>query len=196
MIKYKLLYQSLSEMAEIPKVEWDFLISSVKELSLKKGEFFLREGEMSSHIGFIITGFCRQYFVNGEGTEFNHNFNFENELVAGYQSHLEKAPSQYAIEAMENCEMLVMEWELFETFCDRHHCWERIGRKAAEYNYLIKIQRERAFLTRDATERYQDVLKSHPEISKRVPQYHIASYLGVTASALNRIIKKLPKAER
>ncbi|MCR9204248.1 MAG: Crp/Fnr family transcriptional regulator [Halobacteriovoraceae bacterium] len=193
MIKYQLLHSALSEMASIPKEEWEHLVANVEELHLNKGDFYLREGEGSPKIGFIITGFCRQFFTDSTGTEFNHNFNFENELVAGYQAHLEKRPSDYSIQAMENTELLTMSWESFEGFYERHSCWERIGRRAAEYNYLIKIQRERAFLTRDATQRYQEVLQTLPEIPKRVPQYHIASYLGITASALNRIIKKLEK---
>lgn len=193
MIKYQLLHQSLSTMANIPDEEWEALVSNVVELKLQKGDFFLREGDKAPDIGFIITGYCRQFFTDGTGAEFNHNFNFENELVAGYQSHLEKRPSDYSIQAMENTELLTMSWEKFESFYDRHPCWERIGRKAAEYNYLLKIQRERAFLTRDATTRYLDVVETLPEIPKRVPQYHIASYLGITASALNRIIKRLEK---
>ncbi|MCF8059582.1 MAG: Crp/Fnr family transcriptional regulator [Bacteriovoracaceae bacterium] len=193
MVKYELLYNKINIWSPIPHEEWKVLTSSLKQRKLAKGDFLLKEGEMASEIGFIVTGFCRQYFTNHDGVEFNHHFNFENELVAGYQSLLEKNPSRYSIQAMEDCDLLLMDYDQFEKFYERHSCWERLGRKAAENNYLIKIQRETSFLIRDAKERYLDVVKTLPEIARRVPQYHIASYLGITASALNRIIKKIEK---
>lgn len=191
MVKHEILYQTLNKWAQIPSDEWSRLMAVLKERKLAKGQRFLEAGEQAHEIGFIISGYCRQFFVNQAGQEFNHNFNFENELVAGYQSVLEGRPSPYTIEAMEDCELLVMDFFEFEKFYDQHPCWERLGRKAAEWNYLIKMQRETAFLIKDATERYLDVVRTLPEVPKRVPQYHIASYLGITASALNRIIKKL-----
>lgn len=191
MVKYEILYQTLNQWSQIPPDEWAMLLASLQERRLAKGERFLSVGEQARDVGFIISGYCRQFFVNDSGQEFNHNFNFENELVAGYQSILEGQPSTYTIEAMEECDLLVMDYFEFEKFYERHPCWERLGRKAAEWNYLIKIQRETAFLIKDATQRYLDVVRTIPEIPKRVPQYHIASYLGITASALNRIIKKL-----
>lgn len=193
MIKYELLYNALKVWSDIPASEWQVLMSALTERHLEKGEMLVERGQMANEIGFILTGYCRQFFVNDAGQEFNHNFNFENELVAGYQSILEGRPSQYAIEAMEDCDLLVMDYREFEKLYDRHPCWERLGRRAAEWNYLIKIQRETAFLIRDAKQRYLDVVKTLPEIPRRVPQYHIASYLGITASALNRIIKKIEK---
>ena len=194
MVKYEILYQTLNQWSEIPQDEWSLLLNSLKERKLAKGERFLEVGEQAREVGFVISGYCRQFFIHESGQEFNHNFNFENELVAGYQSILEGGPSPYAIEAMEDCELLVMDYFEFEKFYQRHPCWERLGRKAAERNYLIKMQRETAFLVKDATQRYLNVVRTLPEVPKRVPQYHIASYLGITASALNRIIKKL-KAE-
>lgn len=191
MIKYELLYNALKKWSDIPSSEWSVFIGALTERRLSKGELFLERGQSASEIGFIVTGYCRQFFINEADQEFNHNFNFENDLVAGYQSILEGRPSQYSIEAMEDCELLVMDYREFEKFYDRHPCWERLGRKAAEWNYLIKIQRETAFLIRDARERYLDVVKTLPEVPRRVPQYHVASYLGITASALNRIIKKI-----
>lgn len=193
MVKYELLYNALKKWSDIPASEWKVMMSALKERHLAKGEFLLKKGEMGREICFIVTGYCRQYFTNESQQEFNHHFNFENDLVAGYQSILEGRPSEYTVQAMEDCDLLVMDYMEFEKFYDRHPCWERLGRRAAEWNYLIKIQRERAFLIRDAKERYLDVVDTLPEIPRRVPQYHVASYLGITASALNRIIKKIEK---
>jgi CRP-like cAMP-binding protein len=191
MIKHALLFKTLNQVAEIPPEQWLELCEMLEERTLKKGQFFLKEGDQANNVGFIISGYCRQFYVDSEGSEFNHGFNFENELMAGYPSLLERSPCRYTIEAMEDCELLVMPYEDFDEFYSRHPCWERLGRKVAERNYLLKMRRESAFLILDATQRYLDVLETQPEVIKRVPQYQLASFLGITASALNRIIKKL-----
>ena len=195
MIKNELLLKTLQDWAEIPKDQWDDLLPSLVEKKLKKGDFFLKTGEKASKIGFVITGYCRQFYTDKDNHEFNHSFVFENELMGGYPSLLRNSPSTYSIQAMEECDLLVIDWKEFESFFTRNICWERLVRKVAEKNYLQKTQRESAFLLKDARERYLEVCEYEPEVIDRVPQYHLASYLGITASALNRIIKKIEKEE-
>ena len=195
MIKNELLLKTIQDWAEIPKDQWDDLLPRLEERKISKGEFFLESGQVATEIGFLITGYCRQFYVDKDEHEFNHSFVFENELMGGYPSLLRKKPSTYSIQAMEECDLLVIKWEEFESFFSRHICWERLVRKVAEKNYLQKIQRESAFLLKDACERYLEVCEYEPEVISRVPQYHLASYLGITASALNRIIKKIEKEE-
>ena len=193
MIKNELLLKTLQDWADIPSDQWHDLLPQLEERKIRKGEFFLQSGQTASEIGFLITGYCRQFYTNKDDQEFNHSFVFENELMGGYPSLLRKRASTYSIQAMEDCDLLVIKWEEFESFFNRHICWERLVRKVAEKNYLQKIQRESAFLLKDARERYLEVCEYEPDVISRVPQYHLASYLGITASALNRIIKKIEK---
>jgi CRP-like cAMP-binding protein len=76
-------------------------------------------------------------------------------------------------------------------FYDRHACWERLGRKNAEQLVLIKEAREKELLLDSLEVRYQRFLQEFPGLADRIPQYHIASYLGVTDVALSRIRKKI-----
>ena len=196
MIKNELLLKTLLDWAEIPSDQWRDLMPQLRERKLSKGEFFLEAGQNAIDIGFVITGYCRQFYTNKDNHEFNHSFVFENELMGGYPSLLRKRPSTYSIQAMEECDLLIINWEEFESFFSKHICWERLVRKVAEKNYLQKIQRESAFLLKDARERYEEVCEYEPDVIERVPQYHLASYLGITASALNRIIKKMEKEKQ
>jgi CRP-like cAMP-binding protein len=193
MIKNELLLKTIQDWADIPPEQWSELLPRLKERKISKGDYFLKAGDLAVEIGFLITGYCRQFYTNGDHQEFNHSFVFENELMGGYPSLLRKSPSTYSIQAMEDCDLLVINWDEFESFFNKHICWERLVRKVAEKNYLQKIQRESAFLLKDARERYLEVCEYEPEVIERVPQYHLASYLGITASALNRIIKKIEK---
>lgn len=191
MLKYELLYQSLCQYSPIPLEEWENFAKHLEDQSLSKGDYFLRAGEQAKKAAFIISGFTRMFYITDDGQEFNHVFMFENMIMAGYPSLLSKTPSLYYIQAMEDCQFLTLDYSIFEEYFDRHQCWDRLGRKIAEYNYMDKIQREYSLLLEDATTRYKRALEQYPGIEKRVPQYHLASFLGITASALNRIIKKI-----
>lgn len=194
-LKYDLLYHNLTQLSDIPLDEWDVLLSKLEEKQLKKGEYFIKAGDMASSAAFIISGYTRMFYTTPEGQEFNHVFMFENMVMAGYPSLILKEPNWYHIQAMEDCNILVIEYTEFEKLFERHPCWEKLGRKVAELNYIDKASREYLFLCADATTRYKKVLEQYPDIEKRVPQYHLASFLGITASALNRIIKKLKATE-
>jgi hypothetical protein len=70
---------------------------------------------------------------------------------------------------------------------------ERLGRRLIELVLISKMQRERSFLQGDATSRYLDFIKQHPELTQRIPQYHLASYLGITEVSLSRICGKVAR---
>jgi len=74
---------------------------------------------------------------------------------------------------------------------DRHPVWERIGRIKAERLAIQKEFREKEFLLDTAETRYRRFLKEFPDLTDRIPQYYIASYLGITDVALSRIRKKM-----
>ena len=78
----------------------------------------------------------------------------------------------------------------FARLLDSSMNWQRLGRKIAELHYVGKEKREHSFLTMSATDRYLQMVEQYPGIEGRLAQFHLASYLGITASALNRIIKK------
>ncbi len=133
----------------------------------------------------------RLFYLTHDGKEFNQAFKFEGDLVAGYASLLTSSPCQFSIEALEETELLLLPFKEITELFDKDHSLERLGRKVAEQHFLNKEKREAAFLLLNAKERYEELLKERPNINQRVPQYHIASYLGITAEGLNRLLKDL-----
>ncbi|MCP4911673.1 MAG: Crp/Fnr family transcriptional regulator [Oligoflexia bacterium] len=194
MVQYEILYYNIKKYSEIPPEQWEKLVSVLTPRKVEKGEILLKAGEVANEAAFILRGGVRMYYVDEDGNESNHAFRFENQVMAGYPSLLSKLPSRYYIQAIEEGDLLTINYEKFLKFYDEHQCWERLSRVVAELNYLEKTEREYHFLMSDAAQRYMSLVETQPEIIKRVPQYQLASFLGVTASALNRVIKKL-KAE-
>lgn len=190
MVKYPVLFTVIQSLSPIPETEWKQLesISAIK--MVPKNTQLLRIGEVASHLGLLVTGSVRMYYLDDEGKEFNHAFMFEGSVFAGYPSLVSGMPSKFVIETMEDTTYLSIPYKEFLPFYDRHSAWDRLGRKALEMNYLDKLEREAILLTGDAYSKYERAIKLYPQLEERIPQYHIASFIGVTPSALNRILKK------
>jgi CRP-like cAMP-binding protein len=100
-------------------------------------------------------------------------------------------PCSFFIQALERTDTIVLPNRLLNELYDRHVCWERFGRKMAEHLVIIKEAREKELLLDSLEVRYQRFLKEFPSLVDRIPQYHIASYLGVTDVALSRLRQKI-----
>ncbi|HMB22564.1 MAG TPA: hypothetical protein VKP08_07045, partial [Anaerolineales bacterium] len=119
------------------------------------------------------------------------HFAMENGFAGSFHSLTLHEPCGFFIQALERTETIVLPNQLLNELYDRHPCWERFGRKMAEHLVIIKEAREKELLLDSLEVRYQRFLKEFPGLVDRVPQYHIASYLGVTDVALSRIRKKI-----
>ncbi len=162
-----------------------------KPLRLGRKEFFVRENEYACHIGFLKKGVMRAFFLNEEGKEYNKQFFVGPSLIGAYTSLLTNQPNKIAQQALTDCEILIADYRKLEKLYDRFHDLERLGRKIAEFYFLEKEQKEIEMGLLDADIRYLIMREKYPAIESIVPQYHIASYLGISPTQLSRIRKKL-----
>ncbi|WP_341900462.1 Crp/Fnr family transcriptional regulator [Fluviicola taffensis] len=160
----------------------------IKKYSAK--EHFLNEGKTCQEIGFINRGSFRTYYLS-DGKEINTHFVFENDFVVDYDSFLEGKPSKYAIQALEDVEIVTFNLEALQKAYNQSQNWERFGRIMAEQSYKLTTQRVESFLFLDGERRYLDLQENHPLIFDRIPLYHIASYLGMERESLSRLRKKI-----
>lgn len=187
----RMLYQTLSQLADIPSEEWEGFLNIFSEIHLKKNEHFIKVGEKPKRIGFILSGVVRFYYITEEGTEFNKSFCAENDFVASYSGLLQDKESRYSIQALEDTTLLVANYEDYKQLLEHHICWNIVSRRLAETLFIKKEKRESEFLLDDAETRYLQFLKEYPSLEKRIKNYHIASYLGITPVAMSRIRAKL-----
>jgi CRP-like cAMP-binding protein len=146
----------------------------------------LHEGEISNHAHFIKKGCLRQWF-NKDGKDITFQFFFENQAVASIDSFMNNQPSLFTIESIEPSTILSFSKNNFEQITQIYPEF-----KDSFQDVLFQRFRNYAllFLSRikdTPQERYEDLIKNHPEIIKRVPQHYIASYLGITSISLSRI---------
>lgn len=190
-MKYPKMYQQYTEQFSLPENEWLKLESLVNLKDFKKGELVTRPGENFTQISIVIKGLFRLYYIGDEGREYIKAFRAEGEMTAPYAEILQKAKIRTFVEALEDSKVLMLEFSDLEKLAKGHECWNQIRLAIAEHLYIQKEQKEFDLLQLSASERYQSFLESHGHLVDRIPQYHIAAYLGITAVALSRIVKKL-----
>lgn len=171
----------------VPAEQWARLERELRPLSLRRGEFFLRPGDDARRVAVVRKGLLRFFYVDREGREATKAFRGEGELVAAFSEALTGRPARTSIQAVEDCELLTLDYRRLVALYPAHPCWQELGRRIAEEHYVNKEQREYEFLQLSALERYRLFEERWPGLAARLPQYHIASYLGITPVALSRL---------
>lgn len=158
---------------------------------LKKDEFFLSEGQVCNFVGFVNSGVLVYFKINENGDEITTDFAFEGDWVTNNQSRLKNIPSTINIRAIEDAELFVIKQpDLMDLYLKIPKI-ERLGRILMEQAYLKIVEQTIELQVLSAKERYENLLKKHPEIFQKVQLYHIANYLGIAPKSLSRIRKEL-----
>ena len=181
----------VDQIVSVPESEWEHFVQHLSERIFEKNDYLVRAGDVVDNFYFINKGLVRFFYCTQDGKEFNKHFAMENGFAGSFHSLILQAPCPFFIQILEKTETIVLPNRVLNEFYNRHACWERLGRKMAENLVLVKEAREKELLLDSLEIRYQRFLKEFPGLVDRIPQYHIASFLGVTDVALSRIRKKI-----
>lgn len=151
---------------------------------------FIREGGVPNKIGIIKKGLFRYYYLTVEGKEYTKAFMKEKDIISSYSSMVSGVNSYYTIEAIEQSEVIEITYLQWRKLRESNAKWDKLLISFLEKGYSIKEKREREFLLMNAEDRYAVFKEEHPTLEKRVKQYMIASYIGITPIALSRIRRK------
>jgi len=182
---------ALNTLTEIPEREWAYFSALLRQRNFGADEMLIRAGEPVTEFYFIVKGLVRYFYLTQDGKEFNKLFALENDFVGSFSYKIPNEPCPFSAQALEQTETVALPVTLIEEAYDRHPAWERVGRLHAEKMAFTKELREKEFLLDPAEIRYRRFMKENPDLAQRIPQYHIASYLGITDVALSRIRNKL-----
>ncbi|HEX8020409.1 Crp/Fnr family transcriptional regulator [Mucilaginibacter sp.] len=158
--------------------------------ALKKGEHLLKAGDVCRYIFFIETGLVR-YYINNDGVEQTNYFNKENEFVCDYMSFLPQTPSYVNIQTLEDTTIWVISYVGIQQFYKEVTAGERFGRLAIEQVFVSVISQIGSLYTDLPETRYTKFLSDYADIAQRIPQYYIASYVGIKPQSLSRIRKRI-----
>jgi CRP-like cAMP-binding protein len=185
--------QFLKNIAPITDNEFADTISYFKEQHLQKGDFFIKQGKVCRHIGFIISGSIRIYYVNQKDEEITYGFCQENCLTTSLKSFITQTPSHLVLQALEDTNLLTIDFEHLNLLYKNYPTWQNIGRIITQNEFLIMEQYASVLNNETAKEKYLRLLKEQPDVLLKANIEDIASYLGVTRRTLSRIRQEISK---
>jgi CRP-like cAMP-binding protein len=184
------LYNYFNAISSLQDRTWSRIENLFSKQVLAKGDYFINEGEIAKQIGFLRSGVIRAFYRSNQGIEYNKHFFVSNTIVGGYSSLVTSTPNKIVQQALTDCELLVANYADITKLYDSLPDFERVGRRLAELYFVNKEKREIEIVLMDADERYLIFQREYPQLEQLIPQYHIASYLGITPTQLSRIRRK------
>lgn len=170
--------------------EWEIWHSVLERGHVKRKEHLLREGDVCRYEYYVISGCLRSYYLDEKGNEVNIMFPVEDWWVGDLISFTDQVPSQLNIEAMEDSELWMISRDHKEMLFEKVPAFERMFRLMIQRSLAGVQQRLYATIAQPAELRYQHFIEKYPSIPLRIPQHHIASYLGITPEFLSKIRRK------
>lgn len=160
------------------------------EKILRKGDFWVKEGDLNTDVLFLNKGMIRTYFVKNE-IEKTFDLTIENQIVTATESYSFGMPSRDFLQAIEDCHLCVIAKENLDILFSQSAKWERLGRLIFEGYTISQEVRLRSFISETAQERYERLAKYQPELIQRTPQIYLANFLGITPQSLSRLRRKI-----
>lgn len=161
-----------------------------KEISIKRNEFLVNEGEVETNLYFVTKGSLR-VFINNEIEEHTIRFGYSNSIITALDSFITGKPTAFFIQAIKKCELKVISKKTYYQLINSKEEYKDVWSKMLENFVHQQIEREIDLITYSPQKRFERLIKRSPQVFQEIPQKYIASYLRMTPETLSRILKSL-----
>ncbi len=189
-MNYTILIQNIRKYIDLNESNILVLDKYLRCVSIKKNEFLVREGQVCRSMYFVEKGCLRMFFLNRKSTEQITQFAIENWWLSDYFSFMDKIPTDCYIQAIEKSEIVVIDGVLYDELLKEMPQLEKYFRIIMQKAVAAAQHRAKLISQMSKEEFYQHFVTSFPEFNQRVPQYMIASYLGLTPEYVSELRKK------
>ena len=167
--------------------EAEEILNAFQPALVKKRQFLVQPGYVARHRNYVVDGALRAYIICYQGKEHTIQLAIDDWWISDYSSYIFQQPATMFVVAVADSQVLQLSYEREAALKARSHRYETLFRSMAERSTAFMQKRVVANLTASAEERYQSFMSRYPEMSQRIPQYAIASYLGMTTEYLSRL---------
>lgn len=188
---YEVFFETLKSKADFSREDLAAIQKHLTPKKLRKKQYLLQEGDVCKFVAFVEKGVLRSYTIDEKGTERIIQFALEGWLISDLYSFLTAEPATYTIDAIEDCELVLISKNAHEELLRklaRYETWIRLEITGA---YIALQKRLTSIISLSLEERYESFTSTYPHIVQRVPQHMIASYMGLTPETLSRVRKRI-----
>lgn len=180
----------INRFVKLTDEEQALFSASFKEVKIRKRQFIVQPNFIAKHRHYVLKGAFRAYVVADKGQDHTITFAIEDWWITDYNSYIFQQPATMFVVALEDSIILQIDYEKELELKLKNHKFETFFRMIAERGLAFQQRRIIANLTHSAEERYENFISKYPVVAQRVPQYALASYLGMTTEFLSRIRNK------
>lgn len=183
----------LKTKSAITDEQFNQLSATLESRTIAKGEFLLKEGEVCHYSFFVERGLLRAYTIDETGKEHIIQFAAENWFITDRSSAYFNEPSDFFIDTIEETEVIFINENFISLASEISIPFRQYNERLLQ-NHIRHLQKRiNLLIGASAEQRYLDFIKLYPDLTLRVPQWMIASYLGITPESLSRVRKNLAK---
>ena len=191
MDQFKPLLDYINRIVELTEEEERMLISLISSRKLLKGQYFLQQGDVCKYSGFVISGCTKTFYVDDEGQEHVVMFSVEDWWTSDMGSYITQKPADFNVQCLEHTELIQFSYENQQQMMQEIPKMERFFRIIVQRALVASQKRIVRSMSMSAKDRYLLFRNEYPKIEQRIPQYLIASYLGITKEFLSKIKSQL-----
>ncbi len=187
----KPLLNYIDKFVTLTEKEQDSVSSKVVYRKYLKGQYIVQQGDVCKYQCYIVSGCTRTFYVDENGQEHIIMFAIEDWWTSDVGSYITQTPADYNVQCIENTEMIQISYDIREVLFKEIPKLERFFRMIIEKGFVASQKRIVRNFSLSAKERYIIFKESYPKIEQRIPQYMLASYLGITKEFLSKIKSQL-----
>ncbi|ULC60794.1 Crp/Fnr family transcriptional regulator [Flaviramulus sp. BrNp1-15] len=190
-MKTQPLLNYISNYVSLTAAEETFLTSKVIHRKYLKGQYVLQQGDVCKYQCFVISGCTKTFHVDDHGQEHIVMFSIQDWWTSDIGSYISQTPADYNIQCIEKTELIMFPHDVMEELYTEIPKLERFFRKIIERGLVASQKRVVRSFSLSAKDRYLYFRNQYPKIEQLIPQYMVASYLGMTKEFLSKIKSQL-----
>jgi CRP-like cAMP-binding protein len=190
---FQSLLDYINAVVPLTKKEETTLLTYVTKRKYLKGQFILQQGDIAQQECFIVSGCTKMFHSDHSGQEHIILFAIENWWTSDIGSFISQTPADFNVQCIEDTELIQFSYHNIEALFEAIPKLERFFRKIIEKAFVATQKRIVRNFSLSAKERYVIFRDTYPELEQRIPQYMIASYLGITKEFFSKMKRQLLK---
>jgi CRP-like cAMP-binding protein len=181
------VYLYLKTLADLEPADLAPFVGKYARETVPAKTVIFSEGDPYRKVAFLLRGLVKKFYLTESGQEFIKEFTWEGQITTPYASLLRNQPATYTMVALEETELLTIDYGRIEELIENRPKWMAIAKALADFHFLNREDREMELLKYSAPERYSIFKRRFPHLLGRIKKQDIAGYLGITPVSLSRL---------